>query len=327
MNRRDFITFLAGVAAWPIAARAQQPAMPVIGFLAAAPPDATPIRLRAFNEGLRATGYVEGRNVKLEYRWAEAHTGQLPELAAQLVHDRVAVIVAAGGIAAALAAKSVTASVPIVFASGADPVSAGLVASLSRPGANVTGVTSLNTEVLPKRLELMHELLPSATNVGLLVNPAVPAVSEPSLRTAQAAAQVLGLQLNILHATNERDFDTIFATLIRLRANALVIAADNIFTTHSEQLAALTVRHALPAIYEDRPFAAAGGLMSYGGNETEYYRLIGGYAGRILNGGKPADLPVQQATKVELIINLKSAKALGINFPLTLFARADEVIE
>jgi putative ABC transport system substrate-binding protein len=258
--------------------------------LAGASPEANAIRLRAFNEGLRATGYVEGRNVKLEYRWAEAHTGQLPELAAQLVHDRAAVIVAAGGIATALAAKSVTASVPIVFLSGADPVRAGLVASLSRPGANVTGATTLNVEVLPKRLELIHELLPSVTKVGLLVNPAVPALSEPSLRTSQAAAQVLGLQLIILHATNERDFDTVFETLIRLRANALVIAADNFFSTHSEQLAALTVRHALPAIFEYRPFVAAGGLMSYGSDEREDFRLMGGYAGRILNGDKPACL-------------------------------------
>jgi putative ABC transport system substrate-binding protein len=327
MKRREFITFLGGAAAWPLAARAQQPTMPVVGILAVASPEANAIRLRAFREGLGAAGYAEGQNVSFEYRWAEAHTDRLPELAAQLVHDQVAVLVAAGGTASALTAKAATASIPIVFGIGADPVSVGLVASLNRPGGNVTGVASLNIEVGPKRLELLHELLPSITIMALLVNPAVPALAEPASRTSQAAAQALGLELHVLHASSERDFDAVFESLIQLHAGALVIAPDNFFTAHSQQLGALTVRHALPAIFEFRQFTAAGGLMSYGSSETEYYRLIGNYVGRILKGEKPADLPVQQSTKVELVINLKTAKALGITFPLTLLGRADEVIE
>ena len=327
MKRRAFITLLGGAAAWPLATRAQQPAMPVVGILAVASPEANAMRLRAFREGLGAAGYVEGQNVSFEYRWAEAYTDRLPELAAQLVHDQVAVLVAAGGTASALTAKAATASIPIVFGIGADPVSVGLVASLNRPGGNVTGVASLNIEVGAKRLELLHELLPSITIMALLVNPAVPALAEPASRTSQAAAQALGLQLHVVHASSEHDFDAIFESLIQLHAGALVIAPDNLFTAHSQQLAALTVRHALPAIFEFRQFTAAGGLMSYGSSETEYYHLIGTYAGRILKGDKPADLPVQQSTKVELIINLKTAKALGITFPLTLLGRADEVIE
>ena len=328
MKRREFITLLGGAAAaWPLAARAQQPAMPVVGILATASPEANTMRLRAFREGLRAAGYVEGQNVSIEYRWAEAHTDRLAELAARLVRDQVSVLVAAGGIASALTAKAATASIPIVFGTGVDPVDVGLVASLNRPGGNVTGVTSLNIEVAPKRLELLHELLPSATIMALLVNPVVPANAEPASRTSQAAARALGLQLHVVHASSERDFDAIFESVIQLHAGALAIAPDNLFTAHSEQLAALTIRHALPAIYEFRRFAAAGGLMSYGTNETEYYRLVGTYVGRILKGDKPADLPVQQSTKVELIINLKTAKALGITVPLPLSGRADELIE
>jgi putative tryptophan/tyrosine transport system substrate-binding protein len=327
MKRREFITLFGGAAAWPLAARAQQPTMPVVGILAVASPEANAIRLRAFREGLGAAGYAEGQNVSFEYRWAEAHTDRLPELAAQLVHDQVAVLVAAGGTASALTAKAATASIPIAFGIGADPVSVGLAASLNRPGGNVTGVASLNIEVGPKRLELLHELLPSITIMALLVNPAVPALAEPASRTSQAAAQALGLELHVLHASSERDFDAVFESLIQLHAGALVIAPDNFFTAHSQQLGALTVRHALPAIFEFRQFTAAGGLMSYGSSETEYYRLIGNYVGRILKGEKPADLPVQQSTKVELVINLKTAKALGITFPLTLLGRADEVIE
>jgi putative ABC transport system substrate-binding protein len=327
MKRREFITLLGGAAAWPLAARAQQAAMPVIGILAVVPPEANAIRLRAFREGLSVAGYVEGQNVSIKYRWAPAHTGRLSELAAQLVHDQVAVLVAAGGTASALAAKAATASSPIVFGIGADPVSVGLVASLSRPGGNVTGVTSLNIEVAPKRLELLHELLPSATIMGLLVNPAIPALAEPVSRSSQAAAQALGLQLHVLRASSEGDFDHVFASLVQRRAGALVIAPDQLFTSYSKELAALTIRHALPAIYEFREFAAAGGLMSYGSSQTEYYRLVGQYAGRVLKGDKPADLPVQQSTKVELIINLKTARALGITVPLPLLARADEVIE
>jgi putative ABC transport system substrate-binding protein len=328
VKRREFITLLLGAAtAWPLAARAQQPVLPVIGFLGSASPDDYTIRLRAFREGLRAAGYVVGQSVNIEYRWAEAHNDRLPELAAQLVHQQVAVLVAGGGTASALAAKAATASIPIVFGIGADPVGVGLVASLNRPGGNVTGVTSLNIEVGPKRLELMHELLPSATSLALLVNPANPALAEPALRSAQAAAHAIGLQLHVLHASSERDFDTAFAALSQLHAGGLVIGADNFFTAKSEQLAALTVRHTVPAIYQFRQFATAGGLMSYGSSETEYYGLIGSYAGRILKGDKPADLPVQQSTKVELIINLKAARALGLTVSLPLLGRADEVIE
>ena len=328
MKKREFITLLGGAAAaWPLAARAQQQPMPVIGILAVASPEDNAVRLRAFREGLRVAGYVEGQNVNIQYRWAEAHTDRLAELAAQLVHDQVSVLVAAGGTASALTAKAATASIPIVFGIGADPVDVGLVASLNRPGGNVTGVTNLNIEVAPKRLELLHELLPSATIMALLVNPAVPALAEPTSRFSQAAAQALGLQLHILHASNESDFDAIFENLIQLHADALVIGPDNLFSAHSEQLAALAVRHALPAVYEFRRFAAAGGLMSYGSSETEYYRLVGTYVGRVLKGDKPADLPVQQSTKVELIINLKTAYTLGITVPLPLSGRADELIE
>jgi putative ABC transport system substrate-binding protein len=327
VKRREFITLLGGAAAWPLAAHAQQPAMAVIGILAVAAPEANAVRLRAFREGLRTVGYVEGQNVKIDYRWAEAHTGRLPELAAGLVRDGVTVLVAAGGIASAVAAKAATREIPIVFGTGADPVEVGLVASLNRPGGNVTGVTSLNQEVAPKRLELMHELLPSVNSMALLVNPAVPANAEPVSRSSQAAAQALGLKLHIVHASNDRDFDAVFERLIQLRVGALVIGPDNFFTSHSGELAKLTVRHEMPAIYEFREFAAAGGLMSYGSSETEYYRLVGTYAARVLKGDKPADLPVQQSTKVELFLNLKTAKALGITVPLPLSGRADEVFE
>jgi putative tryptophan/tyrosine transport system substrate-binding protein len=326
MRRREFITLLGGAAAWPLAARAQQP-VPVIGLLATVAPDANAIRLRAFREGLRSVGYVEGQNVKFEYRWAEAHTGRLPELAGELVRDRVAVLVTAGGTASALAAKAATGEIPIVFGIGANPVELGLVASLNRPGSNVTGVTSLNIELAPKRLEVLHELLPSVTSMALLVNPAVPALAEPVARLSQGAAQGLGLQLLIVPANSEREFDAIFEQLVQRRVGALVISPDNLFTVRTEQLAKLTVRHAMPAAYEFREFAAAGGLMSYGSSETEYYRLVGTYAGRVLKGDKPADLPVQQSTKVELFLNLKTAKALGITVPLPLSGRADEIFE
>jgi len=328
LRRREFITLLGGAAAaCPVMARAQQPAMPVIGILAVAAPEANAIRLSAFREGLRTAGYIEGQNVKIEYRWAEAHTGRLPELAAGLVRDRVAVLVAACGTPSAVAAKAATREIPVVFGTGADPVEVGLVASLNRPGGNVTGVTSLNLQVAPKRLELMHELLPSVTSMALLVNPAVPVLAAPVSRSSQAAAQALGLQLHTVHASSDRDFDAVFERLTQLRVGALVIGPDNFFTSHSEQLAKLTVRHEMPAIYEFRKFAAAGGLMSYGSSETEYYRLVGTYAARVLKGDKPADLPVQQSTKVELFLNLKTAKALGITVPLPLSGRADEVLE
>jgi putative ABC transport system substrate-binding protein len=326
-SRREFITLLGGAAAWPLAARAQQAGAPVIGFLSGASPNEHTIRLKAFRQGLKEVGYVEGQNVGIEYRWAEARPERLPSLATELLNRQVTVIVAAGGTASALAAKAATASVPIVFGIAADPVEIGLVASLNRPGGNITGVTSLNVEVGPKRLELLHELLPSVTTVGLLVNPATPALADPFSRELQAAASVLGLRLHVLHASSDRDFDRVFASLADLRAGALVIGPDNFFTARSEQLGALTVRHAMPAIYQFRPFAAAGGLLSYGSSETEYYRLVGLYAGKVLKGDKPANLPVQQSTKVELIINLKTAKALGITVPLPLSGRADELIE
>jgi putative tryptophan/tyrosine transport system substrate-binding protein len=328
IGRRQFISALGGAAvAWPMTATAQQPAMPVIGFLGSASPDDYAMRLRAFREGLKEAEYVEGQNVAIEYRWAEGQNSRLPTLAAELVQRQVAEIIAAGGTPSAVAAKAATATIPIVFAVAVDPVDAGLVASLNRPGGNITGVTNLNVEIGPKRLELVRELLPKAKIVAVLVNPTGPTLSEPFLRPMQAAASALGLQLHILNASTERDFDPVFATMVQLRADALVIGPDTFFNTRSDRLAALSLRHALPAIFQYRAFAAAGGLISYGTDETEYYRLVGSYAGRILKGEKPADLPVQQSTKIELIVNLKTAKALGLTVPLALLGRADEVIE
>ena len=328
IRRREFITLLGGTAAaWPLAARAQQPTMPVIGFLSSASPNLYSDRLRTFREGLKEAGYVAGRNVEIDYRWAEGHNDRLPALAAELVHREVTVIAAAGGTPSALAAKAATATIPIVFGVAVDPVEVGLVASLNRPGGNLTGVTNLNAEVGPKRLELLHELLPAATIIAVLVDPTSPTLAEAFLRDLQAAARDLGVRLHVLQASKEGDFDTVFATLIQLRASALIIGPSTYFVARSEQLAALAVRHAVPTIFHYRPFAAAGGLMSYGSSETNYYRLVGIYAGRILKGEKLADLPVQQATKVELIINLKTARALGLTIPLPLIGRADEVIE
>jgi putative ABC transport system substrate-binding protein len=326
MQRRQFITFLGSAAAWPLAARAQQPALPVIGYLGAQSPAAFASRLRAFRQGLGETGYVEGRNVAIEFRWAEGQQNRLSALAADLAGRRVAVIVAPGGAPAALAAKSATATIPIVFEMGADPIAMGLVGSLNRPGGNLTGVSSLNVEVTPKRLEILHELVPTAAVVAVLINPTSP-TADSQLRDLQAAARALGLQLHVLHAGTERDFDTVFVTLLQLRAGGLVVASDGFFGTHGEQLAALTVRHAVPAIHQSRDFSIAGGLISYGGNFVESHRQAGVYTGRILKGENPADLPVQLVTKVELFINLKAAKTLGITVPLSLLGRADEVIE
>jgi putative tryptophan/tyrosine transport system substrate-binding protein len=331
MKRREFIGLIGGAAPsallWPLGARAQQSAVPVIGVLSAEWPDPFTDRLRVFRDGLRETGYVEGRNVAIEYRWAEGQNDRLPALAAELVGRQVSVIVTAGSTPATLAARKATKTIPIVFYLGADPVEAGLVTSLSRPGGNLTGVVTLNVEVAPKRLELLHELVPTATIIAALVNPTNPVLAETLTRDLEAAARTLGLKLHVLHASGERDFDTVFASLGRLRAGGLVIGADAMFNSRSEQLAMLALRHALPAIYQFREFVSAGGLMSYGSTVVDTYRPLGIYTGRILKGEKPAELAVQQATKLELIINMKTAKALGISVPLPLIGRADEVIE
>jgi putative ABC transport system substrate-binding protein len=323
LGRREFIALIGGAAAtWPVAVQAQQPAMPVIGFLSSSP-QAYAARLRAFAQGLKEEGYIEGQNVAIEYRWAEDHDDRLPALAAELVHRPVTVI-AAGGSPSSVAAKAATATIPIVFETASDPVTLGLVASLNRPGGNLTGVTNLNVEVGQKRLELLREMLPAATTIAVLVNPSAPAVTEQFLRGLQAAAPALGMQLRVLNASTERDFDAVFAAL---RADALVIGPYLFFNSRMEQLGALSLRHAVPAIFTYRPFVAAGGLISYGANEAESYRLVGIYTGKILKGANPGDLPVQRSTKVELMINLKTAKALGIAVPLTLSGRADELIE
>jgi ABC-type uncharacterized transport system substrate-binding protein len=300
--------------------------MPVIGFLASQSPGVYAIRLRAFHQGLKEGGYVEGQNVAIEYRWAEGHDDRLPILASELVHHQVSVI-AANGTPSALAAKAATGTIPIVFETATDPVTLGLVASLNRPGGNLTGVTNLSIEVAPKKLELLRELMPAATTIAVLVDPSSPAVTEQFLRDLQAAAPALGMQLHVLQASTERDFDTVFASLGQLRADALVIGPYLFFLARVEQLGALSLRHAVPTIFTYRPFVAAGGLISYGANETETYRLVGIYTAKILKGEKPGDLPVQRSTKVELLINLKTAKALGFNVPLSLLGRADEVIE
>jgi putative tryptophan/tyrosine transport system substrate-binding protein len=324
MNLREFIAGLGSTVAWPLAAIGQS-ALPVVGFFRGTPAAGFEHFVAAFRLGLKDTGYIDGQNVMIEYRWTDGQYDRLPTLAADLVRRRVAVIAASGN-AAALAAKAATTTIPIVFGAAFDPVQAGLVASLNRPGGNVTGATNLAVELGPKRLELLHELVPTANVVAVLFNPSDP-TSESQSRDLQAAAHTIGLQLHILHANTERDFDAVFANLAQLRIGALVIGADAFFNARIEQLAALTTRYAMPAIYQVREFAAAGGLMSYGGGIAETHRQVGVYAGRILKGEKPADLPVQQITKVELVINLKTAKALGITFPLTLLGRADEVIE
>ena len=315
MRRREFITLLGGAAAtWPLAARAQQQAMPVVGLLGATTAHGYAAQLAAFRQGLSEAGFVEGRNIAIEYRWAENQYDRLPALAADLVRRQVAVIATLGGNAASLAAKAVTTTTPVVFHGSADPVEAGLVASLNRPGGNVTGVVTLNIDTGQKRLELIRELLPAATTVGLLINP-TNAVAEIQSKQLEAAARTLGLQLRIANASTERDFDAAFATLSQWQVRGLVIGTDGFLVSQSEQLAALTVRYSLPTIFQYRAFVTAGGLMSYGGSVTDSYRLSGVYAGRILKGEKPADLPVQQATKVELIINLKAARTLWYHLP------------
>jgi len=325
MKRREFIALLAGAATWSFAARAQQ--LPVIGFLNSASPGSYARYVTAFLQGLKEAGYVEGQNVAIEYRWAEGRSDRLPAMVADLVQRQVTVI-AATSTPAALAAKAATTTIPIVFEVGGDPVQLGLVANLNRPGGNVTGVTQLNSVVAPKRLELLHELLSTATVMALLVNPTDSALAETTARDLQTAAHSLGLKLHVLNASTERDFDAVFAKLIELRAGGLVIGSGAFFAARSEQLAALAVRHAVPAVSANRRFGAAGGLASYeAGSITDSYRLAGVYTGRILKGEKPADLPVQQTVKFELAINLKTAKTLGITVPLPLSGRADELIE
>ncbi len=328
MRRREFVILLAVAgASLPLAARAQQARAPVIGFLSSASPDIYTIRLDAFRQGLKEVGYVEGQNVTVEYRWAEGQNQRLPTLGAELVQRQVNVLVSAGGTPSALAAKAATATIPIVFVVGTDPVAIGLVASLNRPGGNVTGVTTLNVGLGPKWLELLHQILPAATNIAVLTNPSSPAIAQAFVEALRPAANTFRLQLHILEASTERDIDKAFAALGQLRADALVITPDTFFSSRAERLGALSARYTVPTVFEFKPFTAAGGLLSYGGSETDNYRLLGNYTGKILKGEKPADLPVQQATKVELIINLKTAKKLGITVPQSVQSRADEVIE
>jgi putative tryptophan/tyrosine transport system substrate-binding protein len=326
MKRRDFITLLGGAAAaWPLGARAQQPAVPVVGFLATAGADLRVASARAFRLGLRETGFIEGQNVLIEDRAANGRYDRLTAMADELIRKPVSVLVT-GGIPATLAAKASGTTISVVFYMGGDPIELGLIHSLSRPGGNFTGVTNLNTELGPKRLELLHGLVPAATSFALLVNPAN-RNAESQWRDMEAAAHALGLQMHLVRAKSESDFDGVFVTITQLRTGGLVIGADGVFVSRSQELAGLAFRHRVPAIFQFREFAAAGGLVSYGGSLSDAYRQVGIYTGRVLNGEKPADLPVQQTTKVEMIINLATARALGITVPLPLLGRADEVIE
>jgi putative tryptophan/tyrosine transport system substrate-binding protein len=325
MKRREFVALLGGAAvAWPLAAHAQQ-SMPVIGVLSSASSRDYAPMLAAFRKALGETGYVEGQNVKIEYAWADERYDRLPALAEDLVRRQVSLIVAATT-PAALAAKPATSTIPIVFAIGGDPVRTGLVESLSRPGGNLTGAAHINVETAPKRLELIHELMPAEKVIGLLVNPTNP-VTKSVTAGVQAAASSLGLELKVMHAQTGQDIDAVFASLPGMKVAALVIGTDPFFTSQSEKLGAISLRLAIPAIYQYRTFAESGGVMSYGGSITDSYRHAGVYAGRILKGEKPGDLPVQLSTKIELLINLKSAKALGLTVPLPLLGRADDVIE
>jgi putative ABC transport system substrate-binding protein len=325
IRRREFLAALGGgAAAWPLMAHAQQPAIPMIGFLHSTSADAWAPFVAAFRVGLKETGYVEGRDILIEYRWAEDQPDRLPDLAADLVSRRVALIVS--NTEGSLAAKAATATIPIVFITAVDPVQLGLVASLARPRGNLTGVTTLNVELVPKRLELLHELVPTATPLALLVN-STNSDAETVASDTRAAARALGLDLHVVEASTDRDLETAFASLAKRRVGGLVIAPDSFFVSRIKPLAALALDRALPAAFEFRQFAAAGGLMSYSGSLADSYRLAGIYAGRILKGEKPADLPVQQSTKVEFFINFKTAKALGITVPLPLSGRADEIFE
>jgi putative ABC transport system substrate-binding protein len=327
MRRRDFIKIVsASAAAWPLAARAQQPTMPVIGFLGTGSPQSDAFRVAAVRQGLIEAGYVEGRNVAFEYRWAEDHYERLPALAAELVRREVAVIASIGGITSAVAAKSATATIPIVFEIGGDPIKLGLVASLSRPGGNITGVSFLVGTLAAKQFEVLHETVPKAVLIGFLVNPTI-ADAETQTKNALAAAETLGQKLLVVQARTDSELETAFVTLVQQRAGALIVGGDPFFSSRPDKLVKLAAHQKIPTIYFLREFVAAGGLMSYGANITEAHRIVGLYAGRILKGEKPADMPVQQSTKVELVINLKTAKALGLNISLPLIGRADEVIE
>jgi putative ABC transport system substrate-binding protein len=326
MKRREFIALLGvSAVAWPLVVRAQQSAIPVVGFLGSRASGDDPQLLIAFRKGLKETGFTEGQNLAIEYRWADGQYDRLPGLAADLASRQLLVIVANGP--AALAAKAATVTIPIVFTAGFDPVEVGLVSNLHKPGGNITGSSILDVELGPKRLEILHALVPKASSLAALVNPADPTRAKIISTNLSAAARTLGLQLHVMNASTEREFDAVFTTLTKLGVGGLVIGGDPFFNSRGEQLGALSRRHAMPTAYQFRAFAEAGGLVSYGGNLTESYYTSGIYTGRILKGEKPGDLPVQRATTVEMIINLKTAKALGISVPLDLAGRADELIE
>ena len=329
MRRREFITLLGGAAAaWPIAAHAQQPAkLPVIGFLNPSSADGWESRLRAFRQGLKETGFIEGENVAVEYRWAENQFDRLPVLAAEFVRRQVAVIVTTGSPAAALAAKAATTTIPVVFGVPEDPVRSGLVASLARPGGNATGINFFSIELVAKRLEILREMVPATTRIAVLINPADAAASEAMLKDVEAATRAVGLQIQVLRANTNREIDAAFAAFGRERPDALLVSGGPFLLSRRVQLALLAARHAVPASYGAREYVEIGGLMSYGANVADAYRQVGVYAGRILKGAKPADLPVMQSTKFELVINAQAARVLGLTVPPSLLARADEVIE
>jgi putative ABC transport system substrate-binding protein len=329
VKRREFITLLGGAAvAWPFCARAQQqPGMPMIGCLNSTSPDGNADRLRAFRQGLKESGYVEGENVAIEYRWGENQPDRMPVLAADLVRRRVDVIATSGGTNVVLAAKAATTTIPVVFLAAEDPVRLGLVASLARPGGNLTGINILNTELVAKRLELLRGLVPAATHVAVLVNPANATATETTLRDVEPAARAIGVQVQVLNASTSREIDAAFATLVRERPGALFVANDGFFSSRRVQLATLTAHHSIPAAFSSREISEVGGLMSYGTNLADAFRQVGIYAGRILKGAKPTDLPVVQASKFELVINAQTARMLGLTVPPSLLATADEVIE
>jgi len=326
MRRRDIITLLGGAATWALSAGARSQIIPVIGYLGPESPGSFASRVKAFREGLAETGFTEGRNVAIDFRWAEGQYNRLPALAADLVNRKVDVIAAPGGAPVALAAKSATTTIPIVFEMGGDPIALGIVDSLSRPGGNLTGISSLSVEVSGKRLEFMHDALPAATVFAVVANPTSP-TAPLQLRNLHTAAEKLGTQLHVLYASTEQEFDNAFTALSQLRVRGLVFTSDPYFANRSQQLAALAVRHAVPAITQSRDFPMAGGLMSYGGDFTQSHRQAGIYAGRVLNGEKPSQLPVQRVTKVEFFLNLKAAATLGLVLPASLISSADEVIE